>query len=476
MIQIDNNSESEGNIMENLEVKERITVSSSSQNSTRNSSMDKGTPSLNQEQEEVHNAFYNQINKLNTDETENKSEEISDTDLQKLYQVEEVVKEGVLQQLFSMSFNSIETRDQVLSLVKSWQAVKSQPNDESRTYDAHKEGGKKCFDTFLVSTLRSVAKEVIKQIGRKLISGDFNLTTISFPIRAMIPKSQLECQLYSTCYYPLFMNLASQSNDPLERMKLSITASISSFPIANQFYKPLNPILGETLEGSYPDGTQLFAEQVSHHPPITYIYVTGPQKKYVSYGYGEFDASAGLNSLKIKNNGKRFFKFQDGQLITFNQGYEYFSGTFFGTTRHETLGKIMFQDTKNEIECKIKFGKVKKRPTDFFEGEIKVKGKLCSKVYGSYLGFIEFDGVRYWDHRVQLPFKNNILKSKLGSDHSLRQDKIQLSQGNIKQAQIEKEKLEQIQRNDRKLRKQFEEKKKELLKKQEKEAKKKAKK
>ncbi|KAL4434733.1 hypothetical protein ABPG74_017153 [Tetrahymena malaccensis] len=185
MIQVDKNSESEINIMENLEVKEKTTVSSSSQNSTRNSSMDKGTPSLNQEQEEVHDQFYNQINKLSTAETENKSEEISDADLQKLYQVEEVVKEGVLQQLFSMSFNSFETRDQVHSFIKSWQAVKSQPNDESRTYDAHKEGGKKCFDTFLVSTLRSVAKEVIKQIGRKLISGDFNLTTISFPIRGI---------------------------------------------------------------------------------------------------------------------------------------------------------------------------------------------------------------------------------------------------------------------------------------------------
>lgn len=39
--------------------------------------------------------------------------------------------------------------------------------------------------------MRSVGKYILGQIGRKLISGDFNLTTVSFPIKAMIPKSAL---------------------------------------------------------------------------------------------------------------------------------------------------------------------------------------------------------------------------------------------------------------------------------------------
>jgi hypothetical protein len=33
---------------------------------------------------------------------------------------------------------------------------------------------------------------MIKEIGKKIIGGDFNLTTVSFPIKAMIPKSALE--------------------------------------------------------------------------------------------------------------------------------------------------------------------------------------------------------------------------------------------------------------------------------------------
>lgn len=33
---------------------------------------------------------------------------------------------------------------------------------------------------------------MIKQIGKKIISGDFNLTKISFPLNAMIPQTSLE--------------------------------------------------------------------------------------------------------------------------------------------------------------------------------------------------------------------------------------------------------------------------------------------
>jgi hypothetical protein len=32
---------------------------------------------------------------------------------------------------------------------------------------------------------------MIKIIGKKIISGDFNLTKVSFPIKAMVPKTAL---------------------------------------------------------------------------------------------------------------------------------------------------------------------------------------------------------------------------------------------------------------------------------------------
>lgn len=48
--------------------------------------------------------------------------------------------------------------------------------------------------------------------------------------------------------------------DPLERFKLVVTAILGSFLWTNTFLKPLNPILGETLEAKYNDGTLVWAE------------------------------------------------------------------------------------------------------------------------------------------------------------------------------------------------------------------------
>jgi hypothetical protein len=44
-------------------------------------------------------------------------------------------------------------------------------------------------------------------------------------------------------------------------------------------------------------------------------------------------------------------------------------------------------------------GKVKKQPSDFFNGSIKnASGKETSKFEGTYLGYIDFDEVRYWSY------------------------------------------------------------------------------
>jgi len=40
-------------------------------------------------------------------------------------------------------------------------------------------------------------------------------------------------------------------------------------------------------------------------------------------------------------------------------GIDLYSGTFFGSTRLESLGEINFDDNENDIHCKVKFGKVK---------------------------------------------------------------------------------------------------------------------
>jgi hypothetical protein len=81
---------------------------------------------------------------------------------------------------------------------------------------------------------------------------------------------------------------------------------------------------------------------------------------------------------------------------------------------------------------------------------------VVSKVYGSYLGFIEFDQIRYWDIRENVYLKNYENGNQFLSSSLFREDRIYLEKQNLVLGQIYKEKLENIQRHDRKLRESYE--------------------
>jgi hypothetical protein len=105
--------------------------------------------------------------------------------------------------------------------------------------------------------IRSTGVELIKQIGKKIISGDFNLTTISFPIKCMLPLTILQAIGKSYFNFPVYFNLAAIQHDPLERFKFVIVASLSCYFKSSHFLKPMNSILGETCEMAYSDGSKV---------------------------------------------------------------------------------------------------------------------------------------------------------------------------------------------------------------------------
>jgi len=63
-----------------------------------------------------------------------------------------------------------------------------------------------------------------------------------------------------------------------------------------------------------------------------------------------------------------------------------------GTLTHELVGEMTFKDEQNQISCNIELGSWKKKPSDYFEAAINVKGKPVSRVQGTYLGWIDIDG------------------------------------------------------------------------------------
>jgi len=115
---------------------------------------------------------------------------------------------------------------------------------------SYKKGGKTAENEKAIKKLRTIAKEVIITMGKKLLSGNFNLTTVSFPIKAMVPKSVLENVAFSSnwvkvlvnliaSYYPLYLNIALKEKDPLHRFKMYIVATISYSWTQQTFAKPV---------------------------------------------------------------------------------------------------------------------------------------------------------------------------------------------------------------------------------------------
>lgn len=105
---------------------------------------------------------------------------------------------------------------------------------------------------------------------------------------------------------PTYMTAAAMTQDPIHRMKLVMTGSLSFVYPCHRFDKPLNPVLGETYQGYHNDGTNVYMEQVSHHPPISYMLQTGPNDMYRFWGYSSFTPKAHMNSIDLVVKGGKW--------------------------------------------------------------------------------------------------------------------------------------------------------------------------
>ena len=126
--------------------------------------------------------------------------------------------------------------------------------------DIYRKGGIPLRDDAQTAKLRGAGWEVIKAVGKKIYKADFNLGSISFPIKCMDPYSILQALPLQHKVNWLYLNYAAARDDPVERFKAFLTSNIAFLRTGRSFLKPLNPKLGETYQGRGPDGTKIFAE------------------------------------------------------------------------------------------------------------------------------------------------------------------------------------------------------------------------
>jgi len=351
---------------------------------------------------------------------------------------------------------------------------------------AHTQGG--VHLTEQAAKVQEVGLSILKTMGVKIKEeGVFDLLRISRPAIISYHKTYLEC-LCGDFINTKFLNRAAECKDPIEKMKWVVAFFLSGIhtnPAVMQNNGPLNPILGETFFAEKKDGTGLYCEQISHHPPVSAYLLIGPQRSYKLYGTGELKVEMnGFNNIIGRRIGKTTIEFQDGTKIVFTNPDTRIDGLLVGDRRYSYIRTCVFLDKKNQISAEVTFmyqesgtvskiasgiknlfSKQEKPPSDLVEvvffqynKQTNVKAPLCEG-NGSWLSHFQVDGSLLWkvDQSADDPWIEDPNR-KLASDSIYREDSKYIKIRDFDNAQKEKENLENKQRADAKLRKDFKDK------------------
>jgi len=151
--------------------------------------------------------------------------------------------------------------------------------------------------------------KVFKSLYQQLTTKGADLTRISMPSEIHHPFSILEVLAYRelTNISTLF-ELNNHSQDSLQRFLCVVRWIVSFLSKEKMEKKPYNPTIGEEhicwIEHSENDWTELFLEQVSHHPPLTALFLRNDNQKISLFSTLETGVSFGGNSVTIATAGE----------------------------------------------------------------------------------------------------------------------------------------------------------------------------
>jgi len=328
-------------------------------------------------------------------------------------------------------------------------------------------GGLKWAQEEELKKQRGVAWDVVKQVGTALWEGK-DLVTVTLPVYLFEPRSFIERLADGFSFAPIYLKQAAEAvDDPLERFKKVITFYIAGIHLTSTQRKPFNPILGETYQGRFlEDGTEVFCEQTTHHPPASNFQVIPKDGSYLFWGYGIFSAIYMGNIVKGVQTGPNFVDFPDKTRITISLPHLVFRGLMWGDRIQDLGGTLKFEDEKHNLSCELVLNPeapgwvaswftTPKYTTDYLMGDIIDSESLekLSHVEGCWLSHIDFDGERYWNLEDTAPCCLAPVDDPLPSDCRYRYDLQALLAGNAEEAQRRKTHLEEKQRYEAKLRK-----------------------
>lgn len=304
-----------------------------------------------------------------------------------------------------------------------------------------------------------------------------DLSKVAMPVALNEPLNMLQ-RLCEELEYSELLDRAANTHDPYERMMFIATFVVSGY--ASSYYrtggKPFNPVLGETFECNRPDkGFRFVAEQVSHHPPISACHAES--KNFVFWQDVRCKNKFWGKSLEIVPVGTTHVTLPGfGDHYEWNKVTSCIHNILSGQRRIEHYGEISIKNTNSDIcQCKITFIKTSYWSSRVNEVEGTItdnKGKVIHRIFGKwheavfcgdppsakciwranampvnheqYYGFTKF--------AIELNELDPSLTPLLPpTDTRRRVDQRLLEEGNLEAAEEQKQRIEQLQRDRRKV-------------------------
>ncbi|XP_068431075.1 oxysterol-binding protein-related protein 3-like isoform X2 [Clinocottus analis] len=304
-----------------------------------------------------------------------------------------------------------------------------------------------------------------------------DLSKVAMPVQLNEPLNTLQ-RLCEELEYSELLDTANRTQDPYQRMVYVATFAISAYTSTyhRAGSKPFNPVLGETYECDRPDKSFRFiAEQVSHHPPVSACHSDSRNFSF-------------WQDVRLKNKfwGKSMEIVPMGTthvtLPAFGDHYEWNKVTscihniLSGQRWLEHYGEMFIKNINDDsCQCKVTFVKARSWSSTVNEIEGVVtdsNGKVVHSMFGKWHESVfqgdppsatciwranpmPVDQDQYYGFS-QFAMELNELDSPLRpllspTDTRFRPDQRLLEEGNIEGAEEQKHRLEQLQRERRKV-------------------------
>ncbi|KAK9862227.1 hypothetical protein WJX84_007106, partial [Apatococcus fuscideae] len=309
-----------------------------------------------------------------------------------------------------------------------------------------------------------------------------DLSRITLPATINEPTSAVQ-RITEDLEYIDLLRKALHAQSSTERLMYVAVFAVSGY--SNTLYresKPFNPLLGETFEWQSADGdTRFLCEQVSHHPPISCWWSEGAQGGFRYSGELEMRSKFWGKSVELIPTGTCWLQLPgSGDLYSWEKVTCQINNLIMGKYWLEWHGTVTIKNHTTGESAEVKLAKCggKQERRGELSGTVKdTQGHTAWTISGSYLDSISAsegkgggpgqvvyqctplptDAEEQYNMTPMALSLNNphpgLLRELPPTDSRLRPDQRELELGHTEEATSEKLRLEEKQRETRRVRK-----------------------